>query len=144
MPSRQEANALLDFGEIPTSVSPAAEAAIARLPKKALRSAVDALRAWTERAPIAAAKATYYTDYEDPDLRYVLLQFRLKTMEAMEPDEEAELDLRLSADLARVYSEALDAAGERDRKRLSSGLTVSITWPDDWDYTWGDASASEP
>ena len=134
---------MLDFGELPVSISPAAGAALAKLPKKALQRTLQALAAWSERAPIDAAKATYYTDYEDQDLRYVLLQFRLKAMEPMEPDDEAELDLRLNADLARVYTEALDAAGERDRKRLAAGLTVSITWPDDWDYTWGDDSASE-
>jgi hypothetical protein len=25
--------------------------------------------------------------------------------------------------------------------RLTEGLTISVTWPDDWAYAWGDASA---
>jgi hypothetical protein len=134
---------MLDFGEIPTSLSPAAEIMLARLPQKALGRLSHKLRAWADKAPISAAKASYYIDYDDPDLRYVLLQFRLKPMEAMDVDDEAELELQLTADLTSTYAEALEAEGERDRRRLAAGLTVSVAWPDDWDYTWGDTSAAD-
>src|SRR4051812_2203418 len=82
------ADEILDFGSIPVETTPAAREALAKLPKKALKRMTEALRDWAARAPVSAAKALYYVDYEDPDLKYVLVEFLLVPPSGLDIDDE--------------------------------------------------------
>jgi hypothetical protein len=147
MAIRQRAQAptaddLLDLGSIPVKVTPAAREALAKLPKKALKRMADALSAWAASAPVSAAKALYYVDYEDPDLKYVLVELLLNPPVGLDIDEEVEFAMKVDGDLSETYARILDALPEKDKRRLFNGLMVDLTWPDDWDYVWGDDSAA--
>jgi hypothetical protein len=135
------ADELLDLGSIPVEVTPAAREALAKLPKKALKHMTVALRDWAAKAPVSAAKALYYVDYEDPDLKYVLVQLLLALPQGLDVDEEVEFALKVGDDLLRIYADVLDALPEKDKRRMFDGLMVDVTFPDDWDYAWGDDSS---
>jgi hypothetical protein len=137
------AHELLDLGDLPLEVSPAADAALQKLPKKALKRMTDELRSWAAKAPVSAAKALYYVDYEDPDLKYVLIQFLLTPPGDLDIDEEIEFALKVGSELSRTYAEVLDSLPEKDKRRLFNGLMVDLTWPEDWDYVWGDDSSAQ-
>ena len=136
------AHELLDLGELPVEVSPAADVALQKLPKKALKRMTDELRVWAAKAPVSAAKALYYVDYEDPDLKYVLIQLLLNPPAGLDIDEEVGFAMKVDGDLSETYARVLDALPEKDKRRLFNGLMVDLTWPDDWDYVWGDDSAA--
>ena len=114
-----------------------------KLPRKSLRHVGEALREWTAKAPISAAKALFYVDADDPDLRYVLLQFLLSPPRNFDIDDQVEYEELIAGELTRVYTTALEGVPEKDKRRILDGLTVGVTWPDDWDYTWGDESARQ-
>src|ERR1041385_3796896 len=104
MPSPRPAKPLLDFGAIPLTVSPMADVMLLKLPRKNLRHVSDGLRQWASKAPISAAKALYYIDTEDPDLRYVLLQFLLVPPRTFDIDDQVEYEELIAEELARVYT----------------------------------------
>ena len=133
----------LDLGSIPVETSPAAREALEKLPKKALKKMTAALRDWAAKAPVSAAKALYYVDYEDPDLKYVLVQFLVSSPTGLDVDEEIEFDLKVGGDLSATYARVLDSLPEKDKRRLFDGLMVDVTWPDDWEYLWGDDSSEK-
>jgi len=140
MASRAEtAQSLLDFG-LPLTVSAAAEAALLKLPRKSLKHLAGELRTWASKAPVSAAKALYYIDYEDPDLRYVLLEFLLAPPMTFDIEDQVEYEELVSGELARVFAETVETLPERDKRRLTDGLTIAVTWPDDWEYSWGDTT----
>jgi len=134
---------LLDLGSIPVEVTPAAREALAKLPKKALKHMTDELRAWAMKAPVSAAKALYYVDYEDPDLKYVLVEFLLVPPEGLDIDEEVEFDLKISGDLSHTYGEVLHSVSEKDKRRMLACFLAGVTWPDEWVYVWSDDSSAE-
>src|SRR5690242_11643050 len=115
-----------------------ADVMLLKLPRKSLRSVGDALRQWSSKAPVTAAKALFYVDADDPDLRYVLLQFLLSPPREFDIDDQVEYEELIAGELTRVYDAALDSVPEKDKRRIMEGLTVGVTWPDDWAYTWGD------
>lgn len=135
------AEELLDLGSLPVEITPAAREALAKLPKKPLKKMTEALRDWAAKAPVSAAKALYYVDYEDPELKYVLVQLLLPMPQGLDIDEEVEFALKVGDDLLRVYSDVLDSLPEKDKRRMLDGLLVDVTFPEDWDYVWGDDSA---
>jgi hypothetical protein len=141
MPAPRPTKPLLDFGAIPLTVSPMADVMLLKLPRKSLRHVGDELRGWASKAPITAAKALYYVDADDPDLRYVLLQFLLSPPQTFDIDDQVEYEELITEELARVHTAALETLPEKDKRRILEGLTVGVTWPDDWEYTWGDESA---
>jgi len=102
----------------------------------------EALRDWATKAPVSAAKALYYVDYEDPDLKYVLVQFLLEVPTGLDIDDEIEFALKVGNDMSRTYAKALEALPEKDKRRMFDRLMVDLTWPEDWDYVWGDDSAA--
>jgi len=147
MAMRQRASAptadeLLDLGPIPVETTPAAREALAKLPKKALKRMIDELRGWAAKAPVSAAKALYYVDYEDPDLKYVLVEFLLVPPGGLDIDEQVEFDLKVSGDLSRAYGEVLRSLPEKDKRRMLGGFLAGVTWPDDWEYVWSDDSSA--
>ena len=136
------AEELLDLGSLPVEITPAAREALAKLPKKPLKKMTEALRDWAAKAPVSAAKALNYVDYEDPDLKYVLVQFLLEVPTRLDIDDEIEFALKVGNDMSRTYANALEALPEKDKRRMFDRLMVDLTWPEDWDYVWGDDSAA--
>jgi hypothetical protein len=141
MPAPRKTKPPLDFGAIPLTVSPMADVMLLKLPRKSLRHVGEELRGWASKAPISAAKALHYIDADDPDLRYVLLQFLLSPPRDFDIDDQVEYEELIAGELARIYTQALESVPEKDKRRILDGLTVGVTWPDDWDYAWGDESA---
>jgi hypothetical protein len=140
--SAPTADELLDLGSIPVEVTPAAREALAKLPKKALKRMTGALGAWAAKAPVSAAKALYYVDYEDPDLKYVFVNLLLVPPQGLDIDEEVEFALKVGDELAKTYVGVLESLPEKDKRRMFDGLLVDLTWPEDWDYVWGDESSA--
>lgn len=133
---------LFDLGSIPVEITPAARDALSKLPKKPLRRMTEALSAWAAAAPVSAAKVLHYVDYEDPDLKYVLVQFLLVPPPGLDMDEEIEFALQVTELQSRTYADALNTLPEKDKRRMFDRLMVDLTWPEDWEYVWGDDSAA--
>jgi hypothetical protein len=122
----EQSEKLIDFGPgVPVAVSPEARLCLSRLPSPATGAVLGALRDWARNVPLKAARASVYTDREEPDWREVIIDL------LVDCDADAAMSLwqQMEDELARVKA-SLDAA---DRTLLDHQLGVHMLWgADDW------------
>jgi hypothetical protein len=135
---------IFDLGpDLPVRVTTRARDAALKLPQKALSCLMGEIAGWAEAAPISAAKATYYVDYEDPSWRYVLIEFLVDTPSTLtdDPYAAAEYLVAQTAVMNGVIDDAMGKLSARDRKRLDDSLNFDLASRDHWDDNLGDRSA---